>query len=368
MSAARERSAAIRASILEATPSETPSAWKVEGSRGIVTAAGGLSLLVNAWLLCSRLATLGCRLPVEVFHLASEPVPAAVRAAFPPNVRFRSLADITPGFAIKAMALWTSEFDRCLWLDADNLPLRDPTVLLDGDGAALFWPDCSVYSDPDFLAGFGATLSDRELESGQMVVPTRRPGSARALWYVRQLNERHRADTYRYLFGDKDTWRVGWALAGEHAEVAPALPWVIGHVAFEQSLFPFRARLKLRVPGGAPTPVGLVQLGVDREPLFLHRTVREWSLFDDDDRLTWVQPIDETIAPHGWTPPDPRPVPLQVLEAVAWARGSLGQIEWFLDAFPMSFASRLWMRKRFRVERRIATLSSRFGSFLRKEA
>ena len=344
---------AILDGLADATPPRLP--HKSPGSIGIVTAGGGLDLTVNAWLLCARLRALGCRLPVEVIHARSEVIPARVREAFPDKVTFRALDAAPPGYSIKPMALWTSPFDLCLWIDADNLPLRDPAFLLSMRVRAHFWPDAFRTSSAD-VAAAAQPLGPLEFESGQMVVPTR--ACARALWFARELNERYRAVLYSHVYGDKDTWRLAWALAGEQADVVSRLPLVVGHECTFVDLRPFvPMSLQLRLPGARPLDVGLVQHGPDGPPLFLHRTVREWHLFDLRDTLSWAQALEQqvAIARVAWRPDAPGSVPDVVSDAYGWAHTRLGEIEWFARAFGAGLPARLWLKHRFAVEAALAS-------------
>jgi hypothetical protein len=326
-----------------------------EGSAGIVTAAAGLQLMTNAWLVCRRLRELGCDLPVEIVHAKTEVIPRRVREAFPEGVVFRSLDAAPPGYAIKPLALWTSRFDRCLWIDADNLPLRDPAFLLSPSGTARFWPDAFRTSSAEVLTSIGRPLAPLEFESGQMVVPTR--ACARALWFARELNETHRAVLYSHVHGDKDTWRLAWALADEHADVVSRLPLVVGHECTFVDLGPLPVSLQVRLPGARRLDVGLVQYGPDGPALFLHRTAREWNLFDDHDTISWAQPLHEqvTIPRLQWSPDAVDRAPQVVTDACAWAHNCLRDIEWFPEAFGVSLPGRLWLKHRFAFEARLAT-------------
>jgi alpha 1,2-mannosyltransferase len=345
----------------DATPDPLPD--KAEGSAGIVTAAAGLGLTTNAWLLCRRLAELGCTLPIEIVLGRGETIPARVRQAFPGNVAFRALEESPPGFAIKPQALWTSRFDRCLWLDADNLPLRNPAFLLRASSPARFWPDAFRTSSPEAIAAIARPVGEVELESGQMMIATR--ACARALWLARELNGRHRQAIYAHLFGDKDTWRLAWGLAGERAEIEPRLPIVIGHECTCIDLRPLRISVQLRLPGARLLDVGLIQHGPDGGPLFLHRTVREWQLFDERDRLSWTHALAAQVAAprRAWAPAVTGPVPQIVRDACTWSRERLREIEWFPGAFGVSLPARLWLAHRFAIEAAFATAVGRVSRY-----
>ena len=187
-----------------------------------------------------------------------------------------------------------------------------------------------------------------------MAVPTR--DSARALWIARQLNETARGVLYAHVEGDKDTWRLAWALAGERADVVSLLPLVVGHARTFVDLRPLPVTLQIRLPWAPLQDVGLVQHGRDGRLLFLHRTVREWQLFDDHEKLSWMQALDQqvTVPRQAWTPGAPGPVPRAVGDACSWARERLREIEWFPEAFGIWLPMRLWLKHRFALEAMVA--------------
>jgi hypothetical protein len=82
------------------------------------------------------------------------------------------------GFVLKAYALLHTRFTEVLFLDADNSPVLDPTILFDDPTYAstgcLFWPDAlplgaDQYIDPAnayrFLAGLESPLNLSSLQA-----------------------------------------------------------------------------------------------------------------------------------------------------------------------------------------------------------
>ena len=356
---ARAAGVSLRAAVMRiAVPGLPP---RREGSRGIVTAAGTPRQLLGAWLAVRRLRALGSVLPVEVFHTAVESVPAEVARAFPGDVRFRRLEDASLcGFQIKPFALWHSSFDRCLWIDADNLPLRDPGFVLDGDMPATFWPDAFQTSDAAFLEGFDPGLApELEFESGQMVVHA--TACREALWRACLLNGPLRTVAYSYVFGDKDTWRMAFASMTPAPRVVAAVPTIVGERSLELPLGV--ATLKIRSAAGRRRDLGLLQVGPDGPPLWFHRTVREWDFFDRQPSVAWVQPMTaQRREPRQDLVPDtPVPPSTELVALERWALEAISEAEWFLAACGVSPLRQAAQARSVRLERTLGVAYARIS-------
>jgi alpha 1,2-mannosyltransferase len=88
----------------------------------------------------------------------------------------------TKPYLLKQLAMISSDCEECLFLDADNVPVRDPTFLFDTpayrEGGMLLWPDlwhnhrgpAPIRAIFDLPSGGDAPLADeRTVESGQIV-------------------------------------------------------------------------------------------------------------------------------------------------------------------------------------------------------
>lgn len=196
---------------------------------GIVICAGGIRYSTCAWVLIRLLRELGCTLPIEVWYRGEEEAdrqwvelvePLGVRCVDAFEVRARHPHPRLGGWELKPYAMLHSAFDEVLLLDADNVPVLDPTYLFDEPEyrryGAIFWPDpVHIRTPPESERWrvFGVPYRDEpEFESGQVLIDKRRCREALELanWY----NER--SDYYyRIVYGDKDTFRFAWHKCGQ---------------------------------------------------------------------------------------------------------------------------------------------------------
>ena len=199
--------------------------------RGIVTTAGGPLYFLNAYLNFRLLREKGCVMPFEWCYLGAEMTSAQIREAKQiPNLRLVNLGGRNTnnskdkgGWQSKIEAIVQSRFDEILFLDADSFPRSDPEYMFQEPlyvkHGAVFWPDMwrwSADSNPHVRqaagknvldAKFGVTLPEQQIESGQMILAKRK--CQKALEAVRTLN-RNSTDTYKVVFGDKDTFLIGF--------------------------------------------------------------------------------------------------------------------------------------------------------------
>jgi len=250
--------------------------------RGIVTCAGGASYFINAYVLARVLReTLGCRLPIQLWHFGGDEISSVMRhllarldvefvdatavlVAFP--------ADIRDGWQLKPYAILHSRFQDVLYLDADQVPTRDPeflfeTVEFTREGA-VFWPDImDLRADNPIWAATGLVGETcPSWESGQMLIDKGRNWPA--LQVALCLNERADA-VYRMIYGDKDTFLVAWRFAGAKAAVVSRRPFTDDRVLIQRDF------------GGAP--------------LFQHRTGAKWTYDADQYRLDGFQHMDACL-------------------------------------------------------------------------
>ncbi|KAK9810503.1 hypothetical protein WJX72_011854 [[Myrmecia] bisecta] len=212
---------------LRQTPPYPPSMF---AGRGIVIMGGGLSYMVPAWVNVHMLRKTGCMLPVEMFFPVREFPTPAVEAAlgelgvvcrelphsnFTTNTTYSGTDDLS-GFAIKIGALMLSRFQEVIYLDSDNVPVRDPASLFESVGyqetGAVLWADYwSSSAAPDMELIMDAPRPKYSFESGQMVFDKKRVWDG--LLLAALFNMRHKL--YFELLsnfmgkGDKESFAYG---------------------------------------------------------------------------------------------------------------------------------------------------------------
>ncbi len=194
--------------------------------RGIVIPGGGRRYFSSAWVCINILRDLGCTLPIELWHLGNTEMDGEMRLLIEPlGVRcvdaheqqlgcpIRKLG----GWELKAYAMVHSQFQELIFLDADNVPVIDPTFLFESpeyrQRGAIFWPDGGRFAPDDpiwNLTGIGFR-DEPEVESGQAVIDKARCWAPLllALW----MNS-HSDFWYQYIYGDKDTFHLAWRKLG----------------------------------------------------------------------------------------------------------------------------------------------------------
>ena len=242
--------------------------------RGIVTCAGGIKYNTCAWVLIKQLRNLGCDLPIEVWYLGdSEGDRQWIELVRPLGVTCRDAHEVRRqhphrrlyGWELKPYAVQHSRFREVLFLDADNVPVRDPSFLFDSpeykQTGTLFWPDPEKFQtlpESPLWNIFGLPYRQSpDQESGQLLIDKQRTWHALNLcnWY----NE-HSDFYYRHVYGDKETFRFAWQRLDQ------PISWI-----------PTFASEKVHYT--------LLQHDFAGEILFQHRFFHKWSLYQQNPRI-----------------------------------------------------------------------------------
>jgi hypothetical protein len=211
------------------------------GGRGIVTCvnarpgwSSGKNLphgyLPGAWVLIKELRRLGCTLPVTFAHLGPlEWDPQLTKLVRPLGVEILDLEEaarkdpmrILAGWESKVFAIQQARYEEVLFLDSDNLPVRNPAYLFDDpnyrETGAVFWPDLPPHDRAEWVPdvvwdNVGLEPQNTvDFESGQLLVDKRR--CWREVCATRHINE-HSDWYYQFIFGDKSTFHLAWAKCG----------------------------------------------------------------------------------------------------------------------------------------------------------
>jgi hypothetical protein len=255
-----EGAAAKAAEFIETIP---PYPGTFEG-RGVVICAGGVKYLTCAWVLIKMLRHLGCTLPIQVWYLGEdEGDPDWIELVRPLGVECVDTFEVAKryphprlrGWESKPYAILHSRFKEVLFLDADNVPVVDPSFVFEceefQEAGAVFWPDTPIMPPTaEAWQVFGVPCrQEREVESGQLLIDKERCWRALNLcnWY-----NGHSDFFYQFVYGDKDTFRFAW-----HRTETPfrMVPWP-----------------------HEPIPFGLLQFDLEGHRLFQHRIHDKWTL------------------------------------------------------------------------------------------
>jgi len=170
---------------------------------------------------------LGVKLPIEMWSLNSRETDAQMRRLVAPLgvrcvnaavVRKRKPARILRGWELKPYSILHSRFQEVLFLDADNVPVADPTSLFRSkqyrQSGAIFWP-CYKTLPPEYAIWKICRVpfqKEAEFETGQIVVDKSR--CWKALNLTMHLNE-NSDFYYPHTAGDRETFHMAWRMLGQ---------------------------------------------------------------------------------------------------------------------------------------------------------
>ncbi|KAL4424077.1 hypothetical protein ABPG75_001378 [Micractinium tetrahymenae] len=235
----------VFAGFVDAHRAQLEGLWqgRLEGSRerGIVIAAGSPDTLANAFVSLHVLRhALGCTLPVTIMYWGrvAGDVPSKETMAFMQE-RLRDLQFVdasslpwpawhrplskdldswkqADGWKFKAFVLYAAPYKHAMFLDSDATAAMDPAILFDHPMylavGSMFWQelwcgDCDLFRQ----LGMPSIGRERQTESGIILVDRQRHWLMLewALW----LNTNDHI-TYKLAYGDKDTFRAAFFLAG----------------------------------------------------------------------------------------------------------------------------------------------------------
>jgi alpha 1,2-mannosyltransferase len=245
--------------------------------RGIVITAGGIKYFTSSWILINLLRNLGCNLPIEVWFHGNEITKNMQLKLSHCDVLCRDLSeyiDETPrGFLMKPLAIIYSSFKEILFLDADNICVKDPSYLFEDEKykkyGCIFWPDFweTPNSNPIWKILNIDYFKSREQESGQLLI------NKEKCWKQLQLCLYFNIkcdDYYKFMYGDKDTFRFAWlALKKEYFMISQDVG-VCGYYNIESGQF---------------FGTTMVQHDTQNKILFLHRNLLKWDVTLQNEKV-----------------------------------------------------------------------------------
>ncbi|KAG1697862.1 hypothetical protein DVH05_015816 [Phytophthora capsici] len=247
----------------------------------------GIVMVVYPKLIASAYATirtlrdlLGCKLPIEIWFRQDE-IDRVPRSLCPlqqlaqnntVNIVFREINDSQAvRFGAKVFALYNSDFERILFLDADNVPVRDPTYLFETPEfkrtGAVFWPDYwhphytifHLHEDSLLWELLDMPYVDMfEQESGQLLIDRRKHGAPLDLVRFFTFHQPNPIEELKLLWGDKDLFRLAWIKLNVPFYMVQTPPAVAG-----------------TVNGTSFCGMTMVQHDPNGEILFLHRNAKK---------------------------------------------------------------------------------------------
>uniref|UniRef100_M4B5C0 RxLR effector candidate protein n=1 Tax=Hyaloperonospora arabidopsidis (strain Emoy2) TaxID=559515 RepID=M4B5C0_HYAAE len=253
-------------------------------------------LVTSVFASINVLRSYNCTLPIELWILQSEATHTpSMSAAL--EVLQQRFSDVTvetiidptiARFSTKIYAIQHSKFENVLYLDADSVPVRDPTFLFSiqeyREDGAVFWPD--FWHPDNTLFGIHRksllwTLVDLpfvdmfEQESGQILINRKRAALALE---VLTFFASHRPNYFNRLnlaYGDKDLYRLAWMKAHASFYMMPFPPASVGSVLGTNSeIF---------------CGMTMVQFDFDGNVLFLHRNAKKLgSTVNQPDSPFWT--------------------------------------------------------------------------------
>ena len=270
-------------------------AEKFFSGRGIVTTGGGLRYMVPTLVSVYMIRRTGCTLPVEVWFFENElPGPAAAAELRAMGVRVRSIDEMRLdasrevfkygargfGYVMKAAVVLFSSFEEVIYLDSDNVPLRDLSDLFElpayRETGAILWPDYwapSMAPDLFLIAPEAAPGPNSTCESGQAVFHKRQ--TWRALLLTLFLNCQgvlyYNLMTNYLGMGDKESFPLAMRMLKQpYHSVGEAYP--VGSVGLEGAP---------RVLGGPPALQSTTMVQYHPAtglPLLFHSNLNKFSL------------------------------------------------------------------------------------------
>lgn len=229
-----------------------------------------------------------CTLPIELW---SKPHEIKKKSALlrdmlkDPSITHQSIGDDSiSGFMSKPYSLFHSVFDEVLLLDADTLPLKDPTYLFDTreyqKTGAVFFPDYwsprntvfSMTSESLLWELLSIPFVDEfEMESGQLLVDKTTPKAAlNMLMFLARTHNRW-IGPLSLAWGDKDLFRFAWRMTKTDFHFIQQPPSTLGF-----------STENVDVCG-----VTILQHDPSGDPIFLHRNTVKLKDHTSLEKVWW---------------------------------------------------------------------------------
>ncbi|GMF28059.1 unnamed protein product [Phytophthora lilii] len=237
-----------------------PSLHWLEGNWGLqpkrTSNTGERSLMfdaTSAFATIRVLRDLGCNLPIKMWSASREmkkhpadltTLQELANVDGMGEISFHEVTDsFATGFRTKVHAIYNSNFVRVLFLDADNVPVRDPTFLFQlkefKETGAIFWPDFwhptnsifNIHSQSLIWEMLDIPFANTfKQESGQILVDRRRHAARLELVRHYAFQRSDYDDRMKLIHGDKDLFRFAWLKQLSPVHMIRSPPAIAGKV------------------------------------------------------------------------------------------------------------------------------------------
>lgn len=194
-----------------------------------------------SWVNYHELRRFGCDLPVTMAFLGFDEMdPYLTNILIDMGINLIDLRwidwtkdrmRILAGWETKIFAIEHCQYDEVLFLDADNIPLKNPSHLFDTyqfrETGAIFWPDVSPSRRSEWVPkevwhAIGEEYRPyTDFESGQLMFSKKK--CFNEMKVCRLLNE-YSDYWYKLVFGDKSTFFLAWQKLGTPYGIPGRLP------------------------------------------------------------------------------------------------------------------------------------------------
>jgi hypothetical protein len=189
------------------------------------------SEIPGAYILLSELHRLDFNIPIEVFYREGElnqdeisemqkisPGQIVFKKLQSPAMNFVDRWGNVKGWSTKVLAIFESQYEENLWIDCDNVPIRNCMDLFSDteylQKGSMFWRDVysidradQYWSGSDMWKIFDVVPNDGEpFESGQFLI------NKPKVWLQFSLMHYYttRNEIYYQFGGDAECWRMAW--------------------------------------------------------------------------------------------------------------------------------------------------------------
>ncbi|TDH66514.1 uncharacterized protein CCR75_003271 [Bremia lactucae] len=239
-------------------------------------------LLVSAYASIRTLRAINCTLPIELWYCAFEMdmgngtslldgIPKKLQQDYGP-VTLRAIIDAQViGFNSKVYAITNSEFEHVLFLDSDNVAVRDPSYLFNlpefEQTGAIFWPDFwhpghtifNIHDDSLLWELLDMPFIDMfEQESGQLLIDKTKCSAPLRMLNLLAFHDPNLFSRYKLTHGDKDLFRLAWLKTNSPFHMIAYPPGIAGTVRATKFC-----------------GMSMVQYDTTGQALFLHRNARK---------------------------------------------------------------------------------------------